>query len=350
MKENDEGFLYPSIDVQNCINCGLCTKTCMVDVKSEAVFEKKAYAMSNKDDAVRNDSSSGGVFTLIAEYVISNGGVVYGAAFDEQYNVEHIRISKQSDIWRVRSSKYVQSRIGDCYIQAKKDLDAGLKVLFTGTPCQIAGLKGYLKKDYDNLLCQDVMCHGVPSPKLWRKYLSELNIGKICNISFRDKITGWSQYSVRIEGKEGLLREQFYKNAYMKAFLEDIVLRMSCHNCNYKNLNYFSDITLADFWGLDKAYPELDDNRGVSLAIVNSSKGLQIIKEIASKANINEVDITKSINGNKMAVTNTKPHINREKFFANIDSKSVDELVRKYVVGNIFNKLIKKIKKTRDKI
>jgi coenzyme F420-reducing hydrogenase beta subunit len=347
MKENVEGFLYPVIDASRCVDCGLCAKTCMAKKQADNTYEKSAYAMSSKDDAIRRESSSGGVFTLIAEYVISNGGVVYGAAFDEEYNVCHIRISNRSEIAKLRTSKYVQSRIGDCYKSAKQDLDNGVKVLFTGTPCQLAGLRGYLKRDYDGLFCQDVMCHGAPSPKLWRKYLDELNIGKIERISFRDKTVGWSLFSMKIEGEKGTVCEKFFDNTYMKAFLADIALRQSCYNCNCNGLNYFSDITLADFWGLDKAYPELDDNRGVSLVLVNSDKGKRLIDAVSEGLNISEVDITKSLKGNKAAITDTPCHKNREKFMADIDTQTVDWLVKKYVVGNIFERIIRKIKRHR---
>lgn len=345
MEKDKDGFLYPVIDSDKCIDCGLCKKTCMVGEKADTQYTKNAYAMSNKNDEVRLNSSSGGVFTLLAEHIIEQGGTVYGAAFDDKYAVKHIRIKSKDDIEKLRTSKYVQSQIGDCYKKAKEDLDNGIKVLFTGTPCQIAGIKGFLKKDYDNLFCQDIMCHGVPSPKLWSKYLDEINLGKLNNVSFRDKTVGWSLFSMKIEGENGKLCEKFFDNTYMKAFLADIALRESCYNCNCKELNYFSDITLADFWGLDKAYPELDDNRGVSLVLVNSSKGEMLIKEISDMANINQVDIDRALNGNKPAITNTPMHKNREKFLNGMDSTPVNKLVKKYVVGNIFERLLRKLMK-----
>lgn len=347
MEQNKDGFLYPVIDKDKCIDCGLCKKTCMVENKADTQFEKKAYAMSNKDDIVRLNSSSGGVFTLLAEHIIEQGGVVYGAAFDDQYAVKHIRIQSKDEIEKLRTSKYVQSQIGDCLKKAKEDLDNGIKVLFTGTPCQIAGIKGFLKKDYNNLICQDIMCHGVPSPKLWSKYLDEINFGKVNKVSFRDKTVGWSLFSMKIEGENGNLCEKFFDNIYMKAFLADIALRESCYNCNCKELNYFSDITLADFWGLDKAYPELDDNRGVSLVLVNSSKGEMLIKEISDEANINQVDIDRALNGNKPAITNTPMHKNRDKFLNGMDSAPVNKLVKKYVVGNIFERVLRKLKHSK---
>ena len=345
MEENNEGFWYPVIDQDKCVDCGMCKKVCMVEAKADKSFEKKAYAMSNKDDEIRIKSSSGGVFTLLAEYIIAHGGVVYGAAFDDCYAVKHIRIQKESDIAKLRTSKYVQSRIGNCYKSIKDDLNNVIQVLFTGTPCQIAGLKGFLGKDYSSLWCQDIMCHGVPSPKLWKKYLEELQPGKISNISFRDKTVSWSQFSVKIEGDKENICDVFYNNVYMKLFLADIALRDSCAHCNCKELNYFSDLTLADFWGLDKSYPEYDDCKGVSLVIVNTHKGIELLDSISDKANMFEVDIDKSLAGNIPAITNTQHHKNRNKFFDNMENMSVDKLVKKYVVGNIFERVLRKLKK-----
>lgn len=355
MEENKEGFLYPVIDESKCVDCGLCKKTCMVSKKSESTFSKKAYAMMNLDEEERKKSSSGGVFSLLAKNILANNGVVYGVAFNDKYEVEHIRIDAISDLDKLRTSKYVQSKIGNCYVQAKQDLDKGIKVLFTGTPCQIAGLRGYLKKDYDNLYCQDIMCHGAPTPKLWRKYLEEIKsgnkgiksgnkgIGNIEEISFRDKSVNWWQFSMKIKGANGEIKDIFFDNTYMKAFLADIALRKSCTNCNCKELNYFSDITLADFWGLNKSYPELDDSTGVSLVLASTEKGELLIKQIASGTKITEVDVEKAVSGNKPAITNTPAHKNRDKFFEHIDDMTVQQLVKKYVEGNLIQKVLRKI-------
>lgn len=343
MEENAEGFLYPVINEKECVDCGLCKKSCKVEEKLDNSFKTKAYAMMNNDEKIRTESSSGGVFTLLSEYIIENNGVVYGAAFNDNYEVEHIRVTSTNEIALLRKSKYVQSKIGECYKLAKKDLEENRKVLFTGTPCQIAGLRGYLKKDYDNLYCQDIMCHGVPSPKLWKKYINELGIGKIKSVSFREKIVSWSQYSVKIEGEEGSICERFFENTYMKAFLADIALRKSCNQCNYKQLNYFSDITLADFWGLDKVYPELDDATGVSLVLVSTAKGDGLLKLISDKAKMVSVDTDRALQGNQAAVNNTHSHPKRELFMKNLDSMTVNALVKKYVQKNIFQKIFHKL-------
>ena len=343
MEENQEGFLYPVIDESKCIDCGLCKRTCMVSGKAKKEYEKKAFAMMNNDEEERRNSSSGGVFVLLAKWILSEKGAVYGAAFNDSFEIEHIRVDNIADIKKLQTSKYVQSRIGDCFKLAKKDLDNGKKVLFTGTPCQIAGLRGYLKKDYDNLYCQDIMCHGVPSPKLWRKYLKEIQVGNLSEISFRDKSVSWWQFCMRIKGDKREIKDIFYDNTYMKVFLSDIALRQSCTSCNYKELNYFSDITLADFWGLDKSYPELDDSTGVSLVLVNTQKGESLIKQISEKTRITQVEVERAVEGNRPAITNTPAHKNRGKFFENIDNMTVNQLKKRYVEGNLFQKVMKKL-------
>lgn len=343
MEESKDGFLYPVINEADCIDCGLCQKSCKAEEKADKSFEKQAYAMKNQNEEVRVNSSSGGVFTLLSEYIISCGGAVYGAAFTDNYEVEHIRINTVEDIEKLRTSKYVQSRIGNCYQLAKKDLEENRMVLFTGTPCQIAGLKGYLKKEYDNLYCQDIMCHGVPSPKLWRKYIKELSLGTIQSVSFRDKTVSWSQFSMKITGDKGSICEKFFDNTYMKAFLADIALRESCTNCNFKELNYYSDLTLADFWGLDQVYPELDDSTGVSLVLVNSEKGQKLVEQISQHVKAEKVDLQKALQGNQPAITVTPPHRNRERFFADIDTKTVEQLVKVYVQGSLVKRVLRKL-------
>lgn len=343
MEENKEGFLYPVIDESMCIDCGLCQKSCMVHTKVKTAYERKAYAMQNDNEEIRMNSSSGGVFSVLAEHVIQKKGVIYGAAFDEKYEVKHIRISDCKDIDKLRTSKYVQSVIGNCYKQAKQDLEEGRLVLFTGTPCQIGGLKGFLKKEYDNLYCQDIMCHGAPTPKLWRKYLNEISDGKIESVSFRDKTVSWSQFSMKIEMENQTIRETFYQNTYMQAFLADIALRESCSNCNYKELNYFSDVTLADFWGLDKAYPELDDSTGVSLVLANTPKGEQLLNQVSDMIKVTQVELERAVEGNRPAITNTLPHKNRKQFFDNLEYMTTQKLVKKYVKGNLLQKIGRKL-------
>lgn len=293
MSEDKEGFLYPIIDSVKCIDCGLCEKVCPVlhPLKNEA--EPLVYAAINNDESIRMQSSSGGIFTLLAEYVIENGGVVFGACFDRDWNVVHDYTETKEGLVRFRGSKYVQSNVGNSFSQVKIFLDAGREVLFSGTPCQVAGLKNYLRKPYPNLLTIDLVCHGVPSPDVWRKYLQEtvckayrikknksaVNIcDYISDIKFRAKDKGWKKYSFKIEYKDGRIEiNPFYENPYMNIFLSNLSLRPSCYVCPAKLNNVQSDITLADFWGVNKIDPNIDDDKGCGLLYINNKEKIGLL-------------------------------------------------------------------------
>lgn len=257
MQKDNEGFLYPIVDENKCIGCDLCDKSCQVlnpiTNENEPIV---AYACNNLNDAVRMQSSSGGIFSLIAEWIISQNGVVFGAGFDDELNVVHMAVDNTNDLSKLRGSKYVQSVIGDSYIQTKELLDAGIKVLFSGTPCQIDGLLHFLRKDYDNLYTLDIVCHGVPSPKVWKKYLEYQEILNGSSLSktklptFRSKEDGWIRFRSALFFENGNSYSMTHeKDLYMKAFLKNVSLRNSCFSCYSKSINRNSDITLADLWG-----------------------------------------------------------------------------------------------------
>ena len=271
LKEDKEGFLYPIVDDEICIDCGLCEKVCPVLNLYEERLPYGVYAVKHKNDEIRMASSSGGVFTLLAEQVLDEGGVVFGARFDECWEVMHDYTETREGLTAFRGSKYVQSRIGNSYKQAEKFLREGRKVMFTGTPCQIAGLKSYLRKEYDNLLAVDFVCHGVPSPKVWRIYLKEItnnHCQSIKYINFRDKRTGWKNYSVSIIYTSGTtIQTPYFENIFMKEFLSDFCLRPSCYQCVYKLGKSGADITMGDFWGIEKVRPDLDDDKGCGLVL-----------------------------------------------------------------------------------
>lgn len=304
MQEDNEGFLYPKVDTSTCTDCGLCEKVCPVINQSEPHKPLKVYAAKNNNEEIRLQSSSGGIFTLLAEKVIDEGGVVFGAKFDKDWNVIHSCADTKDGIAAFRGSKYVQSTIGNTYTEAREFLKQGRKVLFSGTPCQIAGLKKFLRKEYDNLLTVDVVCHGVPSPKVWSMYLSEIcskvqkashtakkNITSkndiIQTINFRYKNPSWNNYSICITYKQGI--PQYCMNAnkdpYMQAFLKDITLRPSCYSCYAKGGTSHSDIKICDFWGVEKVMPECDVEKGVCGIIIYTKKGIETFsfKEVTQK-------------------------------------------------------------------
>lgn len=346
METDAEGFWYPKVDHAKCIDCGKCEDVC--PLINRKVIENKpvAYACINKNEQIRLESSSGGVFTLIAEQIISKGGVVFGAGFNNKFEVEHSYVESIEELSKFRGSKYVQSKIGEAYIQAKEFLNMGRTVLFTGTPCQIGGLKSYLGNSYDNLFCLDMICHGVPSPKVWEKYIlfREQKAGsQVKRIAFRRKDDGWKRFSVSFYFKNDTeYRQNLHQDLFMRAFLKDICLRPSCYDCQFKKLHRQSDITLADLWGIQYLLPEMDDDKGTSLIFINSHAGQAMLNEIKDKILYQKVDINEAIKYNPSAIKSVKYNPNRDNFMNEIDQESFDRLVEKYCTDKLPNRIIKK--------
>ena len=316
---DEEGFLYPHVEENLCINCGLCEKVCPVVNQYEEKKPLQVYAAKNPNEEIRLKSSSGGLFTMFAEYIINQGGFVFGAAFDEYWQVHHICIDKIEDIELLRGSKYVQSRIENTYKDAERLLKKGVLVLFSGTPCQISGLKHYLGKNYENLLTIDIVCHGVPSPLVWGKYQeyvlnNKYKLNDIKQISFRDKSTGWCGYSFNISGKNcKIVYEKASKNLYMQAFLKNLSLRPSCYNCSARLGKCHSDITLGDFWGIWNYNSQFDDKKGVSMVLIHTPKALNMYQ----KLNIDMIDASynMAIEGNPSLINETQYPKNRVQFW-----------------------------------
>lgn len=295
-KTDEQGFNYPEIREDDCIDCGKCKKVCPYENPFPEREPLSTYASYSKDEEIRLSSTSGGVFSVLAEEVLSKGGVVFGARFDKDWNVVHDYIDRIGDIGLFRGSKYVQSELGDSFKQVQDFLKQDRPVLFSGTPCQISGLKHFLAKEYDNLTTVEVICHGVPSPLVWQQYRKNY-IFKTCKpeeittISFRDKKNGWGQYDIsacrssKAEERE-CFRDPMKGNIYINYFLQNIMLRESCHNCPAKCGKSGSDISLGDYWGIEYAHPELDGRKGVSLVMAYSEKG----KDLVESANLFRID------------------------------------------------------------
>lgn len=318
MLEDNEGFLYPSVQIPNCVDCGLCEKVCPIINQSEAKMPMYVLAAKNNNLETRIASSSGGIFTLIAEKIISDGGVVFGARFNDNWEVVHDCSDTLLGLSAFRGSKYVQSRIEDSYLKAEKYLKAGRKVLFSGTPCQISGLKLFLRKEYYNLILVDFICHGVPSPGIWRRYLKENFVmpqcGRSCEenivsshyktspisyISFRDKSFGWKNFHFVVRSnstlphssKNSVIESECHKeNSFMKAFLTNLILRPSCYSCSFKGGKAGSDVTLADYWGIQNVDSGFDDDLGVSAVLVNTAKGDELLRLIDCDKRESEYD------------------------------------------------------------
>jgi coenzyme F420-reducing hydrogenase beta subunit len=334
MNEDEDGFYYPEVIHDECTKCSLCINICPVINVSIVKNAPKAYACINNDELLRIQSSSGGIFTAIANEILDRNGVVFGAAFDANFNVTHQFVDSREELQKLRGSKYVQSQINTSYIKTKSFLEQGRLVLFSGTLCQIAGLKAYLQKNYENLFCVDIICHGVPSPKVWTKYVafrSERASSSPKRISFRRKDYGWKRYSVSFLFKNDTeYLNNLRDDVYMKAFLKNISLRPSCHSCKFKTINRQSDITLADFWGVNNIFPDMDDDKGTSLVFVNNQKGNSVFNAIIDKMQYREADIKEAIKFNSAAVKSVMPHSARAEFFRNVDKLPFDKLVYKY--------------------
>lgn len=283
---DEEGFSYPKVNMNMCINCGLCEKVCPALNSYEKHRPIEVLAAINKNNKIREDSSSGGIFSLLASQILDKGGVVFGARFDKQWQVVIDCAETEDAVADFRGSKYLQASIGDSFVKCKRFLDEGREILFSGSPCQIAGLKHFLRIDYDNLLTVDFICHGVPSPKVWNKYLEEVlpsEENTICDVRFRDKRKGWKDYCFTLiyesNGQVYPMTSSFSENLYTKAFLENLILRPSCHACPAKDGKSHSDITIADFWGIDKLNPKMDDDRGTSLVMIHTEKGKMAVRK-----------------------------------------------------------------------
>ena len=324
MEVDGEGFLYPVVDQSLCIDCEACVRTCPFHHPAESHKPEEVYAAINTNEGIRMESSSGGVFTMMAEKVINDGGVVFGAKYTTDWQVEIVPAESIDELAAFRGSKYLQARMGNSLQQCKQFLRDGRKVLFSGTPCQIAGLKHYLRKDFDNLIAVDFVCHGVPSPKVWGRYLSEVtNAGRkaIRDIKFRDKPQGWKRFNFTLDYEES---EKSYSissyngdNHYMRAFLSDMILRPSCYNCQAKSGRSQSDITIGDFWGIETVLPSMDDDKGTSLVLVHTEKGKQIFADAQVKTEV--VAYADAFAHNPAIEHSARAHAHRQDFFKKLD-------------------------------
>lgn len=281
LQADDEGFLYPIVNQDLCIDCGLCDRVCPVINQFTPKRPLKCYASKSLSSEILRRSSSGGIFGIISELILSEGGVVFGAAFAPDMSVYHCAVESLADLPNIQRSKYSQSIIGSTYVDAEIELKAGRKVLFSGTPCQIAGFRHFLKKDYPNLLTIDVACHAVPSPKVWQTFIESKKDLDFNSVNFRDKKNGWLQYGFSLShNNEEVFYQRSSDNAFMRGFLKDLYSRPSCSMCPAKEGKSGSDLTLADFWGIWDVLPGFDFRNGASAVIINTSRGQKIYDKI----------------------------------------------------------------------
>ncbi|MFA5338279.1 MAG: Coenzyme F420 hydrogenase/dehydrogenase, beta subunit C-terminal domain [Candidatus Omnitrophota bacterium] len=349
MVEDEEGFLRPQIN-KDCTNCGLCSNVCpeISGFKPERSKNPIVYAAWSLDKSVRMKSSSGGIFSILAEYALERGGVVFGAVFDENLKVKHAPALKVDDLSRFRGSKYVQSEINDSFRQIKKHLDGNKKVLFSGTPCQAAGLLSFLGKDYDNLIVCDVICHGVASPKVFEGYLKYLHstIGaKVTAISFREKCFGWNNPSVKLIFENNRERVTPHnKDEFFMGFLNNMYLRPSCGICRYATIPRIGDVTIGDFWriGEDRKF-EYDTFNGVSAVLINSEKGSNVFNSCRDKYFRIERELDEAVKYNMLTGFPSKPSKHRAGFFLIFNKKGFGKAANKYLGRISLAKIIAKI-------
>lgn len=302
LTENHEGFIYPAVDESLCINCGACVKHCPVMTPQHSYSVQNVYAAKYRDCKKTQSSTSGGIFIPLAKSVLKKGGIVFGCAYDEKLVAKHIAIESEAELFKLQGSKYVQSDISGIYSQAKSELLNGRQVLFSGTGCQVAGLRAFLNKDYENLITVDIVCHGVPSPRLFKNYIDYLGkkLGEpIKQYSFRSKKRhGWGLfYELETDnsGKGG----SGFDDPYYNAFLNCKTYRESCYNCRFANCDRQGDITLADFWGIECINPSFYSKNGVSLVLVNSEKGRLLWKSLENCIDSVDSTIEQAVKMNK---------------------------------------------------
>lgn len=371
LKENKNGWIYPEIDEEICIQCGICYKKCPNNINIVCNKPISCYASAIKDENGILESASGGIFSIIAESFLRNNGVVYGAALffrDNEIVVEHIRVNDEKNLIKIKGSKYVQSDISNALTNVEKDLKENRKVLFSGTPCQIASLKSFLNKDYSNLFTIDVICHGTPSYSFFHSYLKFLeqqNNASIIDYKFRDKKRGWGlsgSYIIEKNNKKKIKRVIVPLDAYFKMFLQGETYRENCYNCKYAQKERIADITIGDYWGIEKEHPEylkqnggnLNTNSGISCVLVNTPNGESIYNKILNFVYSYETTFDKIAKHNHQLYNPSKYSENRNIIFdiynKNLNFKEVNDWyikkigIKKYAYW-IFNHLPIVIKK-----
>lgn len=332
MIPNDDGFVHPSVDLTTCVDCGLCEKVCPVLYPFSETEPITTIAAINKDNEVRKKSSSGGFFYALAEMVISKNGVVFGASFDEHWNVCIDHTDSIEGVKRFQGAKYVQAEIGKSYIQARTYLKEGRWVLFTGLPCQISGLKHFLNKDYEKLITAECVCHSVPSPKVWHSFLNSVSKGRyIKNINFRNKDKGWSNYGYQmvIFFKNGESFKSPSSSDYMQGMVRNLTVRPSCAKCTAKNGRSNADFSMGDYWGVWDLMPEMDDNKGTSIVIVFTKKALDLLSTLNIKVKHASLDEARKYN---IGLDRPFPlHKNHKVFFRYLEKIPTKILLLKYL-------------------
>ncbi len=353
MTADEEGFLYPAIDKSICVNCGMCEKVCPIINKiPEKTFHQEGYVVQHKDEKILKESTSGGAFTAIADYVIKQGGVVFGAAFDDNFNVVHTYVEKTEELAKFRNSKYVQSDMGNSFRLAKDFLQSGRLVCFSGTPCQIEGLKCFLQKGYDNLITVDVVCRAVPSPLIWEKYKSfKSKNDKIISAEFRSKSPFGYEYSqMQLTTDKMKYRSGVESDPYLRAFFSDLSDRPSCYECAFKKRYRESDITIWDCFESYKYDTALNNNKGVTKILIHSEKGNALFHNICNDFEYKKIDADYLVEGMKEMIESVKANKKRDAFFTDAKIMNDEDFFRKYFPDSMKVKIERWFRRILNKI
>lgn len=368
IKEDECGFLYPVIDKKKCVGCKLCKKVCAYQNKTPQNEPIKVFAAVNKNESQLMNSASGGVFSAIAKQILADDGIVFGATLDFEKGhavPHHVFVEKESELYRLQGSKYVQSAIGDMYILAKQFLDEGRKVLFSGTPCQVAGLYSFLNKEYQNLVTIDLICHGVPNAKFFDDYIQmetrKRKGKKVVGYSFRDKKKGWGMNEriniIDINGKLKNIYVRARANSYNTLFLDGEIYRENCYECKYATRLRVGDLTIGDYWGIEHEHPELlgkygyEEKKGISCILANSNKGLAICKESSDLLQMNESTFSKVSNRNGQLKQPSEKKESREKIlqlyseygYEKVEGWFRKKYMKQIIAHSIYNKIPRKV-------
>lgn len=335
-------FRYPQINEDICIHCSQCEKACPILGNKGKPGEgyPVAFAAKSENDPMRMRSSSGGVFYELADQMLRDGGYVCGAVFDDKFHVKHILSNAKEDMLRMMGSKYAQSDVGYCYREVKDVLEKGCKVLFSGCPCQVAGLRTFLGKEYPNLVLVELICHGIPSDHMLQTYIGmqERKYGaRLTRMEFRNKKKGWHNSSVRMEfGHHRTYSKPEAADAYMNGFLGSVTLKPTCYQCHFRNFTAGSDIILGDFWGAEVELP-VDDNKGISAILVNSGKGMDVLDRC--NLTLTPANVETVIKYNRNLLCSAAPSPQRSSFYASADTNGLEEAIRRYLEESTIQKL-----------
>lgn len=329
MQQDKEGFEYPKVNVDVCIRCGMCERVCPEKGRAETSSSTSIYAAYRVNHEKRMQSQSGGIFAILAEKVIRHGGIVYGAAFDAEWRVCHQRVENAHDLNKLLGSKYSQSKMGSVFSEIKRELSKNKLVLFSGTPCQVQGLVKYLGRKEENLLLVDLICHGVGSPKVWNSYLHEYINGDVLD-RYVQKDKNRKNSVVFYRKNKGMSVESYDKNTFTRGYSRNLFLRPSCYSCSFKGIERCSDISLGDFWGLEKFYPEFVDRYGISAVMVHTENGAKWFEQIKEGTRFIECTAEMLTKENPSICGSTVKNKNRDLFFENLETQGVIVSVRKY--------------------